>query len=525
MENKKFITTRKLKILRPFYGEEIEKEITKDKKDKLEKSKDKNQKDGQLDKSYWKELKKKHPEIIDWNELRDVFVQLQRTISVIYNWASAKLYLNLLTKGQIKAKKGNEQGAIKYAISRDVYPEIMKRIHNSYIALGIGEKLRASFSGQKLRKIQTGQISSPSVISDKFPIPMWIQKGKKGKGGFKIEDYNGDFILNIPFPEYKYKEKVDKYNPWEKLEFLKTPKKKHIQLILSTLNRKRNEGWNKDWGAEAEIKKVIKGDYKISKIEIAKGKRLNERNYWFVNFVINSERPIKQLDRKKIGAIDVGVSNPVVCAIHNELNRLSIRDNDVIDFTKAELARLKSQRRGDRFRRGGHGIKHKFVFSETIQKKYNERRKKKIEEWASRIVRFFLNNGIGLVFMENIDAKSIKEGSNYFKTMLRVSWPVKEMQKLFERKLEDNGITVKYRNPSFTSQICSKCGKWNNYFNFKYRKENNFPSFKCKDCEYEEYADYNAAKNIANPDFEKIIKKAIPREVREKYSKKVVKLK
>lgn len=527
-QNLPLIVTRKLRILRPFCGEEVEKDIAEA---KAKKSDGKNKKQAaQLGKDYWLNLKKKHPGIVDWPELRDVLVQIQKTIVPIYNWASAKLYDNILTEGKIKARGGNERAAIQYAISKFVYPKVMAKIHNSYIALGVGEKLRASFSGTKLTKIRKGQISSPSTVLDKFPISIWMQKTKSG-GGFDIKEWNNDFILDIPFPEYKYKaeDKMDKYKPWEKLEFPETSKKKHIRLILSTATRKRKEGWTKDWGVEAEIRKVMQGEYKVSKIEIIRGKKIGMRRYWFVNFVINFNKPVRQLNPKITGGIDVGKSSPVVCAIHNGQNRLTIRDNDVVDFTKAELARLRSQRTGDRFRRGGRGIKHKFAPSESIQKKYDERRKKKMEEWASRIVKFFLNNGVGLVYMEDIEAKSIKEGEDYFAIQLRVSWPVKEMQNLFERKLKENGIQVKYRNPNFSSQICSKCGHWNNYFDFEYRKKNNFPSFECrnKQCGYGQnenekvWADYNAAKNLANPKFEKIVEKAVLKEVRVKYAKDI----
>ncbi len=343
---------------------------------------------------------------------------------------------------------------------------------------------------------------------------MWQQTG------FRVETNNEDLVIDIPFPLYKYREEVDKFKPWEKLEFIDTSKKKHIQLILSTNSRKRNVGWVKDWSTEAEIKRVMSKKLVINKIEITRGKRINERNYWFVNFVIAYEKPVRKLDSKITGGIDVGVSNPVVCAINSGLNRLTIRDNDVVDFTRAELARLRSQRRGDRFRRGGHGIKHKFKPSETIQKKYEQRRKKKMEEWASRITRFFLNNGVGLVYMENIDKKSISDGEDYFKVQLRVTWPVKEMQKLFERKLKENGIEVKSIDPKYSSQLCSKCGKWNTHFNFRYRQLNGYPPFECKYCDYGKdkekeiiYADYNAARNLANPNFDKRRKVAIPSEV------------
>ena len=59
------------------------------------------------------------------------------------------------------------------------------------------------------------------------------------------------------------------------------------------------------------------------------------------------------------------------------------------------------------------------------------------------------------------------------------------------------------------------------YFDFQYRKEHGFPPFQCKYCNFGSdgtvYGDYNAAKNLANPDFVKIAQKNIPKAVRDKY--------
>nr|QBM01178.1 hypothetical protein [uncultured archaeon] len=75
-------------------------------------------------------------------------------------------------------------------------------------------------------------------------------------------------------------------------------------------------------------------------------------------------------------------------------------------------------------------------------------------------------------------------------------------------KLKEKGIVVKQIAPAGTSRICSKCNTENFIFTFDYRKRNNFLRFKCinEKCNYYEGADYNAAKNIANPKIEEIAK-------------------
>lgn len=520
MENKRFTKTLRLRIVRPFYNEaEAIIEQEKNQREAQEKTK----KARKLDIKFWNELKEKYSEIVSPGELFDVLQHIQRKIIPIYNEASAMLYQKIL-RG-LKAKKGNEKTAIQYVVSKYAYPLAYKETYNSHIALGVGIKLRASFSNEKLRKIKTAQVSSPSATSGSFPITFNVDNG------FKISKSNNeDFIINIPFPWYEivWGIKKDKKTNEEKKyrEITLLPKKgsslNNIKLILSTYSRKKNDNWQKDFSTEAEIKKVMSGEYEVKTIEIIKGKRIQERYIWFVNLITSFDKPVKQLNKEITGGIDIGVSNPVVCAIHEKLNRLTINDNDVRDFTRAEIARIRSLRTGDRFRRGGHGIKYKFSPSDTIQKKYDERRKKKIEEWASRVNNFFVNNNVGLVYMEKIDAEEIKRGEDYFHTQLRITWPIAKMMGKIKAKLESNGIRVEERNPAYSSQVCSECGKWKKNFTFKDRQKNNFPPFECENCSYGTdannpvYADYNAAKNLANPKFDIIVEREIPENTRKK---------
>ena len=62
---------------------------------------------------------------------------------------------------------------------------------------------------------------------------------------------------------------------------------------------------------------------------------------------------------------------------------------------------------------------------------------------------------------------------------------------MIEYKAERVGIKVKYVDPAFTSQTCSKCG----YVD----KENRIAQdkFECKKCGFTLNADHNAAINIA----------------------------
>jgi IS605 OrfB family transposase len=69
-------------------------------------------------------------------------------------------------------------------------------------------------------------------------------------------------------------------------------------------------------------------------------------------------------------------------------------------------------------------------------------------------------------------------------------WAFRRLYEYVEYKAEERGIRVEQVNPKHTSQRCSSCG---------FTARGNRPSqdsFCCQQCEYENHADYNAAKNV-----------------------------
>ena len=84
------------------------------------------------------------------------------------------------------------------------------------------------------------------------------------------------------------------------------------------------------------------------------------------------------------------------------------------------------------------------------------------------------------------DLKGITQNKNerYLK-----NWTYFDLQTKIEYKAKALGIEVKYKNPKYTSQRCSKCG---------HIAEENRPeqkTFKCVKCGFKVYADYNASQN------------------------------
>ena len=489
--------TLSLRIIRPFYSAEVENEI------KTEKQKHENGHISYHDK-FWSDLGAKHPEIMTWDGFGALLRQLQKNAAESYNVAISKLYQEkIITKNK---------APMSVLLSRIAYTEFYNTFKSAYIASGLRQKIQSNFREKELRRLES---ALPTAKSDGFPIPFWIQEG------IDIETYDKDFIITIKFPAIRRKQKIDKYRPWEIYDFI--PRKtQNIRLLLSTKKRQRNKTWNTDSGTDAEIRRLLNGEHdkmwidwlsknkvkksektryenasKVSWLEIVQRKRTGfNRSSWFANLVIKIPELKRKLDEKIVGGIDVGVKNPLYCAIDGNLARLSIDKNQVFTHNLRMRARIRAISRQNYLRRVGHGEKNKLKPVTDLTEKSEQFRKKLIENWAVTVVNFFIKHNVGKVKMEDLTSMKNKN-EDYFNSVLRISWPYYQMQNQIINKLKEKGIKYELVNPKNTSKTCSKCGEVNETFNFEYRKAHGFPPFKCNKCNFEADADYNAALNIS----------------------------
>jgi hypothetical protein len=421
-------------------------------------------------------------------EFSDLVHQLQYMIAPLYTDASYKLYQKLRDP-ESRLKRGNEGKIIQQWMTDLVYHPVSDVVCNSMLALGVSMKLQSSYSGNKAWDIKYGRATAPSVLTNKFPLTFIIQNG------LKINSENEEFLVNIPFPSYRKIEEDEKvvHEPWRKFVFIKEMKKAYIQLLLSTKTRKKNTEWLKDEGTEAEIQRVMDGTYKVTTFEI-----IQRDENWYIHLSINYEQEPKKLDKKKIVGIHAGIARPLTCVIReNKYRSLSIHPNSVIAMTEKQLNRIKDQRIGNKYRKGGHGKKHKLTGTEGLAVDYRQRRKKVIEEWLHLVVDFCLNNDIGTVHLEDTTSK------NSF--LAKFKFPVSEILDKLQKNLELKGVIVERKKTYYVMQICSKCGHYNKGFTYLFRKRNKFPRFKCSDCLEVMRPEINAANNVANPDYENIL--------------------
>lgn len=474
----KILKTLSLRIVRPYYKPEVEADIKAEK--------DKREAQGQtksLDAKFFNSLKNKYPEIILSSEFYNLLSEMQKQLTSIYNRAMSNLYHKIIVEGE-KTSTPKALSDIGYDECKSAFP--------SYIALGLRQKIQSNFRRKELKGFR---MAVPTAKSDRFPIPIYKQVDGS-KGGFKIsENDKEDFIVELPLVEYTGEDVKTAKGKFTKITISKPPKIKNIPVVLSTLRRRQSGQWFSDDGTNAEIRRVISGEYKVSWIEILRRTRFGKHDDWFVNMVIKYDKLEEGLDPKIVGGIDVGVSLPLVCALNNSLDRYFVKSSDIIAFSKRAMARRRTLLRRNKLKRSGHGSKSKLE-PITILTEKNERFKKSImQRWAKEVAEFFRARGASIVRMEELSG--LKEKDNFFGSYLRMYWNYGQLQQIIENKLKEYGIEVHYVSPKNTSKKCHSCGHINEFFTFEFRQKNNFPLFKCEECKVECSADYNAAKNLA----------------------------
>ncbi|OKY78819.1 MAG: IS605 OrfB-like transposable element containing RNAse H-like and Zn finger domain [Candidatus Methanohalarchaeum thermophilum] len=104
---------------------------------------------------------------------------------------------------------------------------------------------------------------------------------------------------------------------------------------------------------------------------------------------------------------------------------------------------------------------------------------------SKKIVEEALSKDVDVIVMEEL--KEIRQNISDNKKFQ--TWAFRKLQKYIEYKAKEKDIEVKYVNPKYTSQRCSRCGT-----TLKQNRRNQH--FECMDCGYRVDSDYNASKNI-----------------------------
>lgn len=198
---------------------------------------------------------------------------------------------------------------------------------------------------------------------------------------------------------------------------------------------------------------------------------------------------------KQVG-VQLGYHLPVCCAVNDGLERFYIRENEIDEFRKRVEARRIALRQHTAYCGDGsigHGRDTRCKGAEKIGNIISNFKDTCNHKYSRAVVRFAISQKAEYIVMENLNG--ISDNNPFLKT-----WPYYDLQQKIKYKAAEAGIKVKMIDPQYTSRRCNKCGHINTEKNVDANR-----LFICEECGAKEDFDYNAAKNIAETDIEKII--------------------
>ena len=242
----------------------------------------------------------------------------------------------------------------------------------------------------------------------------------------------------------------------------------------------------KSYELRTVFKNIFNGTYSVrgSSIGFKKTKIM-------LNLSIQLQELKVDRDEKTSVGVDAGMAIPAYCGLNNnDYVRLAVGfGEDLQRYRTQTQAEIRRKQKGLQFTSGGHGRKKKLQaldrfkeYEKNYVSTYNHGVSKKVVDFAVK------NNAkyINLECLKGFDASE---------RALR-NWSYYQLQTYIKYKANLNGITVRYVNPCYTSQVCSCCGHWEE------DQRVSQDTFICKNPECKNHgvkvnADFNASRNIA----------------------------
>ena len=239
---------------------------------------------------------------------------------------------------------------------------------------------------------------------------------------------------------------------------------------------------NKSAYLRQELKMIFEEYYKVCGSSI----HIDKNNKIILNLSMEIPEKSKELGENTVVGVDLGLAVPAVCALNNDkYKRCFIGSKD--DFLRIRT-KLQSQRKRTleslKSCKGGHGRSKKLKNLDRFSERERNFAKTYNHYVSKQVVDFALKNNAKYINLEDLS------GFDASRFILR-NWSFYELQQFITYKAQKYGIVVRKINPYHTSQICSKCGHWEE------GQRIDQSHFVCKNCNSELNADYNAARNIA----------------------------
>lgn len=428
-------------------------------------------------------------EPVTWDEMGQLLRDLRYQSSKMANFIIQKYYEWANFQRDFKQKNGVYPSAKEHKDKSYFYPMLRQAFPD--VATNIVNQVRQQ--AEKIWKSKSKDVFSlrASIPSFKLNFPICIYH--EGYS-FRREDQN--YIISVGL----------KPRSFEKTRY---------EVIIKAGEKSKR----------VILDRLIEGEYKKGALQIVSDRK--GKWYCLIPYEFTQQaKPV--LDENKIMGVDLGIANAAYWAFSDSLQRGKIEGSEIEVFRKRVQERRKSiQRQGKQCADGriGHGRNRRLLPVDILEEKESNFRKTTNHRYARRIVDEAVRQGCGTIQVEDLS------GIHNLSTFLK-NWPYFDLQQKIIEKATLNGIQVRRINPEYTSQRCSRCG------HIEKANRPDQATFICKNCGYGDlhhcfhcgkdyseggscpdcgsklkhipvHADYNAARNIATPGIEEIIKNTL----------------
>lgn len=234
------------------------------------------------------------------------------------------------------------------------------------------------------------------------------------------------------------------------------------------------------------LHKLANGEYRVSQSSL----QFDKNNHLILNcnYRYSKEVDVDCIENRVLG-VDLGIAIPAyVCLSDDSFIRQGFGSvNDFVRVREQFSKRRRVLQQSLTMVKGGRGRKKKLKALDRFESKERNFAKTYNHQLSAKIVKFAKENKCQFIHLE----KLTKEG---FNSKLLGKWSYYQLQQMIVYKAERVGIEVRFVNPAYTSQKCSKCG----HIDKENRKTQ--AKFECMKCGLRLNADHNASINIARSD-------------------------
>lgn len=231
------------------------------------------------------------------------------------------------------------------------------------------------------------------------------------------------------------------------------------------------------------LHKVINGEYKVGQSSL----KFDKNNNLILTLTMDIPNKSKvEIKKGRVLGVDVGIKYPAYVCLNDDTYKRESIGNALELIKQREQFRERRTRTQQMLKnvKGGKGRRKKLKAMVHLKDKERNFAKTYNHQISKRVVEFAKKHQCEFIHLEKLESEGMND-------KILGLWGYYELQSMIEYKAEREGIEVRYVNPAYTSQTCSRCG------NVDKNNRQTQEKFICTKCGFELNADHNAAINIS----------------------------